>query len=124
ADDEGLLLLDLKDLRALLAHIGERGKELNLEYGRVSASSIGAIQRALLALEEQGGETLFGEPALRISDLMRTALDGRGIINVLDASKLLSAPALYCSLLLWLLSELFEALPEAGDLEKPKLVFF
>ncbi len=124
ADDEGLLLLDLKDLRAMLAHVSDRAAELSRLYGNVSKSSIGAIQRRLLVLERQGGDNLFGEPALDIRDFMRTAADGRGIINVLAADKLMNAPKLYAVFLLWLLSELFEELPEAGDPEKPKLVFF
>ncbi|MEW6268905.1 MAG: helicase HerA-like domain-containing protein, partial [Thermodesulfobacteriota bacterium] len=123
ADDEGLLLLDLKDLRAMLADVAARAKELNVAYGRVSAASVGAIQRALLALEEQGGDRLFGEPALDIEDLMHVA-GGRGVVSVLAAEKLFHAPKLYATFLLWLLSELFEQLPEVGDLERPKLVFF
>ena len=124
ADDEGLLLLDLKDLRSLLTHLDERRKEISVTYGRVSTASIGAIQRRLLVLEEQGGEAFFGEPALRIADLMRTAPDGRGLVNVLAADKLMSSPRLYATFLLWLLSELFEELPEVGDPDKPRLVFF
>jgi DNA helicase HerA-like ATPase len=124
ADDEGLLLLDLKDLRAMLSHAGENAKTYTTKYGNISAASIGAIQRGLLALETQGGDKLFGEPALNIADLMQTDSRGRGVINILAAEKLMSAPKLYATLLLWLLSELFEHLPEAGDPEKPKLVFF
>ena len=124
ADDEGLLLLDLKDLRAVLSEIGERAKELSLVYGNVSKASVGAIQRQLLVLEREGGDAFFGEPALDISDLMRTTGDGRGVINVLAAEKLMSAPRLYATFLLWLLSELFEELPEVGDPDKPRLVFF
>ena len=124
ADDEGLLLLDMKDLRALLTNINDRAKEIAATYGLVSTQSIGAIQRQLLMLEQQGGDEFFGEPALQISDLMRTTRDGRGAISVLVADKLMSSPRLYSTFLLWLLSELFEELPEAGDLEKPKLVFF
>jgi DNA helicase HerA-like ATPase len=124
ADDEGLALLDLKDLRALVAHVGERASELSREYGLVSGSSVGAIQRALLQLEEQGGDRFFGEPAFAIADLMRTAPDGRGVVNVLAADELMARPRLYATFLLWLLSELFEELPEVGDPEKPKLVFF
>ncbi|MET1411101.1 helicase HerA-like domain-containing protein [Roseibium sp. HPY-6] len=124
ADDEGLLLLDLKDLRAMLAHVAERASELSTLYGNVSKSSIGAIQRRLLVLERQGGENFFGEPALDIRDFIRTAQDGRGIVNILAADKLMSSPRLYAVFLLWLLSELFEELPEVGDPEKPKLVFF
>ncbi|HEY8516026.1 MAG TPA: helicase HerA-like domain-containing protein [Candidatus Binatia bacterium] len=123
ADDEGLLLLDLKDLRAMLTDVAARAKELNVAYGHVSAASVGAIQRALLALEEQGGNHLFGEPALDIHDLIRT-VDGRGVVNVLAAEKLFHAPKLYATFLLWLLSEIFEQLPEVGDLDRPKLVFF
>lgn len=123
ADDEGLPLLDLKDLRAMIQHIGERGKELSLSYGNVSAASIGAIQRSLLSLESQGGSQLFGEPMLDIHDLMQT-VEGKGVVNLLDATKLLNTPKLYASLLLWLLSELFETLPEAGDRKLPKLLFF
>ena len=123
ADDAGLLLLDLKDLRAMLQYVGENARQFTTEYGNVSAASIGAIQRALLSLEQQGGERLFGEPMLNIADLMQT-VDGRGMVNILVADKLLLAPKVYATLLLWLLSELFENLPEVGDLEKPKLVFF
>ncbi|WP_417669365.1 helicase HerA-like domain-containing protein [Roseibium sp.] len=124
ADDEGLLLLDLKDLRAMLAHVSDRAAELSRLYGNVSKASIGAIQRRLLVLERQGGDHLFGEPALNIRDFMRIAPDGRGMINVLAADKLMNSPKLYSVFLLWLLSELFEELPEVGDPEKPKLVFF
>jgi uncharacterized protein len=124
ADDQGLLLLDLKDLRSLLHFVGERATELSLPYGRVSTSSIGAIQRRLLMLEQQGAEHFFGEPALDIQELMRTDLSGQGIINVLAADRLMSEPRLYATFLLWLLSELFEELPEVGDPPKPKLVFF
>jgi uncharacterized protein len=124
ADDQGLLLLDLKDLRALMNSVGERADELSLKYGRVSTSSVGAIQRRLLTLEQQGGEHFFGEPALDIQELMRTDLSGQGIINVLAADRLMAAPQLYATFLLWLLSELFEHLPEVGDPPKPKLVFF
>lgn len=124
ADDEGLLLLDLKDLRALLAHIGEEAATISKEYGNVAPASIAAIQRGLLRLEEQQAEKFFGEPALNLNDMMRTAYDGRGFINLLSAGKLLQSPRLYATFLLWLLSELFEDLPEVGDLEKPKLVFF
>ncbi len=124
ADDEGLLLLDLKDLRAMLAHVSDRAAELSRLYGNVSKSSIGAIQRRLLVLERQGGDNLFGEPALDIRDFLRTAPDGRGTINILAADKLMTAPRLYSVFLLWLLSELFEELPEVGDPDIPKLVFF
>lgn len=124
ADDEGLLLLDLKDLRALLVDIAGRSQELSAEYGHVSRASVGAIQRRLLALEEQGAEEFFGEPALDLADFLRTDKDGRGIVNILAADKLMQTPKLYATFLLWLLSELFEELPEIGDPEKPKLVFF
>lgn len=123
ADDNGLLLLDLKDLRAMVQHVGEHTSEYKTQYGNVSASSIGIIQRGLLTLEEQGGDKFFGEPMLDIDDLMQT-VDGRGVINVLAADKLMNSPRLYALFLLWLLAELFERLPEAGDLPKPKLAFF
>lgn len=124
ADDDGMALLDLKDLRAMLVSLADRSAEISAEYGNVSKSSIGAIQRRLLVLEEQGGDAFFGEPALEINDIMRTDRDGRGIISVLAADKLMQSPKLYATFLLWLLSELFEALPEVGDPDKPKLVFF
>jgi hypothetical protein len=124
ADDEGLLVLDLKDLRALLGLVADRADVLAKTYGNVSKASIGAILRQLLVLENQGGDAFFGEPALDIADLMRTSYDGRGVINVLAADKLMSSPKLYATFLLWLLSELFEQLPEVGDPDKPKLVFF
>ncbi|WP_417580285.1 helicase HerA-like C-terminal domain-containing protein [Pelagibacterium sp.] len=124
ADDEGLLLLDFKDLRALLAHVSERRAELSALYGNISTASVGAIQRALLVLEQQGAENFFGEPALKISDLMRTDTQGRGYISILAADDLMRAPRLYAMFLLWLLSELFEHLPEVGNPDKPKLVFF
>ncbi len=124
ADDQGLLLLDIDDLRALLGFVAENRKEISAQYGLVSAQSVAAIQRALLSLERQGGAALFGEPALDLNDLMRTDLSGRGIISILAADRLILKPRLYSSLLLWLLSELFENLPEVGDLEKPRLVFF
>jgi len=123
ADDAGLLLLDLKDLRAMLQFVGEHAKEFTTEYGNISAASVGAIQRGLLALESQGGEKIFGEPMLNIADLMQSER-GKGVINILAADKLMQAPKMYATLLLWLLSELFENLPEAGDLDRPKLVFF
>jgi DNA helicase HerA-like ATPase len=123
ADDQGLLLLDLKDLRAMLQHVGDNAKQFTTEYGNVSAASIGAIQRGLLQIEEQGGDKFFGEPMLDIADFQQT-VDGRGVINILAADKLMSSPRLYATFLLWMLSELFETLPEVGDLEKPKLVFF
>lgn len=124
ADDEGLLLLDLKDLRAILSWVADNAKEIQTEYGLVSAASIGAIQRSLLVLEQQGGDSFLGEPALDLRDLMRTTHDGKGYVNVLASDKLMASPRLYATFLLWLLSELFESLPEVGDLEKPKLVFF
>ena len=124
ADEEGLLLLDMDDLRALLNHAAEREKDISARYGRITRASIGAIQRRLLALESQGGSHFFGEPALRLADLMRTDLSGRGIINVLDARELFHSPRVYATCLLWLLAELFEQLPEAGDPPLPKLVFF
>ena len=123
ADERGLLLLDLADLRALLNLVAEERKSVSTQYGLVSSASIGAIQRALLRLESDGGGQFFGEPALELADLMRTSLDGRGIINILAADRLVLKPRLYSTFLLWLLSELFEELPEAGDLDKPKLVF-
>ena len=123
ADDRGLLLLDLEDLRALLGLVGEERKDISTSYGLVSTQSIGAIQRALLRLEQEGAEMFFGEPALELGDLMRTTTDGRGVINILSADQLILKPKLYSSFLLWLLSELFETMPEVGDLEKPKLVF-
>jgi DNA helicase HerA-like ATPase len=124
ADEEGLLLLDMKDLQALLANIAGRADEISARYGNVTKPSVGAIQRNLLVLEQQGGANFFGEPALKIADLMRTTRDGRGAINVLAADKLMMNPRLYSTFLLWLLSELFEELPEVGDPDKPKLVFF
>ncbi len=124
ADEEGLALLDLKDLRALLSNLAERGREIRTSYGSVSTITIGSIQRRLVVLEEQGAEHFFGEPALDIRDFMRLDSDGRGYISVLAADKLMNAPQLYGTFLLWLLSELFEELPEVGDPDKPKLVFF
>jgi DNA helicase HerA-like ATPase len=124
ADEEGLLLLDMKDLQALLANIADRAGEIGARYGNVTKASVGAIQRTLLILDQQGASYFFGEPALKISDLMRTTPDGRGAINVLAADKLMMNPRLYATFLLWLLSELFEELPEVGDPDKPKLVFF
>ncbi|WP_256645270.1 helicase HerA-like domain-containing protein [Thermomonas paludicola] len=123
ADDRGLLLLDLEDLRALLGLIAEERQDISTSYGLVSSQSIGAIQRALLRLEQEGAGLFFGEPALELTDLMRTTPDGRGVVNILAADQLILKPKLYSSFLLWLLSELFETLPEVGDLEKPKLVF-
>ena len=124
ADDNGLLLLDLKDLRALLQHVGDNSRQFTTQYGNISSASIGAIQRGLLSIEQQGGDQFFGEPALNIADLIQTDERGRGVVNILAAEKLMSSPKLYSTLLLWLLSELFEVLPEVGDLEKPKLAFF
>jgi len=124
ADDNGLLLLDLKDLRAMVQYVGDSAKQFTTEYGNVSTASVGAIQRGLLQLEEQGGDQLFGEPMLDINDLMQTDNKGQGVINILAADKLMNSPKLYSTLLLWLLAELFENLPEVGDPEKPKIVFF
>lgn len=124
ADDNGLLLLDLKDLRAMLQHVGENAASFQSEYGNVSAASVGAIQRGLVSIEEQGGDQFFGEPMLNIEDLMQTDGNGHGVINILAADKLLNAPRLYSTFLLWMLSELFEHLPEVGDVDKPRLVFF
>ncbi len=124
ADDEGLLLLDFKDLRAMLSHVADRAEEVRGDYGQVSKATIGTIQRKLLQLEQQGAEHFFGEPALALADMLLLTPDGRGAVNVLAADKLVQSPRLYASFLLWLLSELFEELPEAGDLDKPKLVFF
>ncbi len=123
ADDSGLLLLDLKDLRAALSYVGENASQFTTRYGNVSSASIGAIQRGLLLLEQQGGDKFFGEPALALDDLMQTD-NGRGVINILAADKLLSSPRLYSTFLLWMMSELYENLPEVGDRDKPKLVFF
>jgi hypothetical protein len=124
ADDHGLLLLDLKDLQAMLRFVGEQARDIATRYGNVSAASLGAIQRHLLVLENQGGERFFGEPALGLSDLMRTGSGGRGHVNVLAADKLVRSPRLYATFLLWLLAELFETLPEVGDRDRPRLVFF
>jgi DNA helicase HerA-like ATPase len=124
ADEEGLALLDLKDLQALLVWLGENRVDLSLRYGNISTASVGAIQRRLLVIENQGGANLFGEPALALADLMRVDQQGRGMVNVLAADRLMNAPRLYATFLLWLLSELFEELPEVGDPDKPKLVFF
>lgn len=124
ADDDGLLLLDLKDLRAMLQHISDRASEYRSTYGNINAASVGAIQRALLQIEEQGADQFFGEPMLDIADFMQTDHHGRGYVNILAADRLMNAPRLYATFLLWMLSELFEHLPEVGDLEKPKLVFF
>ncbi len=124
ADDQGLLLLDMKDLRAMCQSVGDNASSFTTEYGNVSPASIGAIQRGLLQIEEQGGDQFFGEPMLNIADFMQTDSSGKGVVNVLAADKLLAAPRLYATFLLWMLSELFETLPEVGDLDKPKLVFF
>jgi DNA helicase HerA-like ATPase len=124
ADDNGLLLLDLKDLRAMVQHVGDNAQQFTTEYGNISKASVGAVQRGLLGLETQGGEQFFGEPMLDIFDLIQTHTDGRGIINILAADQLITRPKVYATFLLWLLAELFERLPEAGDLEKPKMVFF
>lgn len=124
ADDNGLLLLDLKDLRALIQYVGDNAKEFKTIYGNISAASVGAIQRGLLSLEQAGGHTFFGEPALDLADLLQTDARGQGMVNILAADKLIQSPKLYAAFLLWLLSDLFEQLPEVGDLDKPKLLFF
>lgn len=124
ADKEGLLLLDLADLRALLVYVGENAERIGREVGNVAPASIAAIQRSILQLEQEGGAAFFGEPALRLEDMMRTGLDGRGQVNILDATRLMNSPRLYAAFLLWLMSELFEQLPEVGDPDKPKVVFF
>lgn len=124
ADEKGMLLLDLKDLRAMLTYVGRNAKEYTMQYGNIPSQSIGAIQRSLIVLEDQGGAKFFGEPALDINDWMRTAEDGRGYINILHCVELFHSPALYSTFLLWMLSELFETLPETGDISKPKLVLF
>jgi hypothetical protein len=124
ADDSRLLLLDLKDLRSMVQYVGDNARQFTTEYGNISSASIGAIQRGLLAIDQQGGDRFFGEPALNIAELMQTDERGRGVVNILAADRLLSAPKAYATLLLWLLAELFEELPEVGDPEKPKLVFF
>ncbi|MEO5734138.1 MAG: helicase HerA-like domain-containing protein [Rubrivivax sp.] len=123
ADDNGLLLLDMKDLRGMLQHVGQNASQFTTQYGNVSAASIGAIQRGLMQIEEQGGDQFFGEPMLDIADFIQTT-DGKGVVNILAADQLMNAPRLYATFLLWMLSELFELLPEVGDLDKPKLVFF
>ena len=123
ADDQGMLLLDMKDLRAMLQHVGENAKTFTTEYGNISAASVGAIQRGLMQIEQQGGDRFFGEPMLNIDDFMQT-VGGQGVVNILAADQLLNSPRLYATFLLWMLSELFEQLPEIGDPEKPKLVFF
>jgi DNA helicase HerA-like ATPase len=124
ADDNGLLLLDGKDLRAMLQHVGDNAASFKTEYGNISAASIGAIQRGMLGIEEQGGDHFFGEPMLNIDDWLQTDTGGRGVINILAADKLMNAPRLYATFLLWMLSQVYEHLPEVGDLDKPKLVFF
>ena len=124
ADDNGLLLLDLKDLRAMAQFVGDNAEQFRTQYGNISAASVGAIQRGLLAIEQQGGDRFFGEPALNIQDFMQTDGSGKGVINILTADKLMQTPKVYATLLLWMLSELFEQLPEVGDPEKPRLVFF
>jgi len=124
ADDKGWLLLDLKDLRVMSQHAAEHSAEYQAEYGNISAASVGALQRAMLQIETEGGDLLFGEPALNLDDLLQTDSQGRGVINILASDQLFNSPRVYATLLLWLLSELFEKLPEVGDLEKPKLVFF
>src|SRR5690606_23273710 len=121
ADDEGLPLLDLNDLRALLLWVGQNAADLSLRYGNISGASVGAIQRALLVLENQGGAQLFGEPALELADIIRTDPDGRGRISILAADRLMASPRLYATFLLWLLSELFEELPEVGNPDRPRL---
>ena len=124
ADDNNLLILDAKDLRAMLQYVGDNAKQFQTEYGNISAASIGSIQRSLMAIEQQGGDKFFGEPMLDIDDLIQTMPDGKGVVNILAADQLMLAPKVYASFLLWMLSELFERLPEVGDPEKPKLVFF
>ena len=124
ADDEGMLLLDIKDLKAMLAYIGEHARDYTLNYGNVSVASVGAIQRAVAVLEDQGGDQFFGEPALNIADWMQLDENGKGFINVLAADKLFNNPTMYSTFLLWLLSELYELLPEQGDTDKPRIVFF
>lgn len=124
ADDEGMLILDMKDLRAMLQHVSERASELRVRYGNVSSASVGAIQRSLLRLEAQGAERFFGEPMFDINDMLRVDANGQGMVNILAADKLMQAPRLYAVFLLWMLADLYEQLPEVGDLERPKLVFF
>src|SRR5574343_559278 len=124
ADDQGLLLLDMKDLRAMCQFVGDNASQFTTRYGNISAASIGAIQRGLMQIEAQGGDRFFGEPMLNIADFMQTDAEGRGVVNILAADRLMNAPRLYATFLLWLLSELIEHLPEVGDLDKPKLVFF
>ncbi|HEY4977827.1 MAG TPA: helicase HerA-like domain-containing protein, partial [Candidatus Acidoferrum sp.] len=124
ADDHGLLLLDIKDLQAMLQYVGDNAKQFQTQYGNISAASIGSIQRGILAIQQQGGEKFFGEPALNLDDLMQTDANGHGVVNILAADKLIQSPKLYATFLLWLLTSLFEKLPEVGDPEKPKLIFF
>src|SRR5262249_38043919 len=124
ADDSGYPLLDLKDLRAMLQYVGDNAAQFKTQYGNVSAASIGAIQRGVLEIEQQGGDKFFGEPMLDVDDLIQTDAKGQGVVNVLAADELIRFPKLYATFLLWMLSELYERLPEVGDLEKPKLVFF
>ncbi|MDK8873210.1 helicase HerA-like domain-containing protein [Paracoccus sp. SSJ] len=124
ADEQGLALLDMKDLQAMLVWVGQNAKELSLKYGNVSTASVGAIQRALMVLENEGGNRLFGEPALELADMMRLDASGKGMVNILSAEKLMNAPRLYATFLLWLMSELFEQLPEVGDPDKPRIAFF
>jgi DNA helicase HerA-like ATPase len=124
ADDNGLLLLDTKDLRAMLQHLGDNASSFQTEYGNISAASVGAIQRGLLAIAEQGGEQFFGEPMLNLDDMLQTDASGKGVVNILAADQLLQSPRLYSTFLLWMLSELYEHLPEVGDLDQPKMVFF
>jgi len=124
ADDNGLLLIDLKDLQAMLKHVGDNARDFQTQYGNISAASIGAIQRGLIGLEQQGGDKFFGEPAMNLDDWIQTDANGHGVVNILAADKLMASPTLYAVFLLWLLSELFERLPEVGDPDKPKLVFF
>src|ERR1700678_4339746 len=124
ADDQGLLLLDLKDLQAMLQYAADNAKQFQTQYGNISAASVGAMQRGLLALQQQGGDKFLGEPALNLDDLIQTDGQGHGVVNILAADKLINSPKLYATFLLWLLSELFERLPGVGDAEKPKLVFF
>ena len=124
ADEEGLALLDMKDLQAMLVWVGQNAKDLSLKYGNVSTASVGAIQRALMVLQNEGGDFLFGEPALELADMMRLDASGKGMVNILSAEKLMNAPRLYATFLLWLMSELFEQLPEVGDPDKPRMAFF
>ena len=124
ADDNGLLLLDIKDLQSTLQYVGDNAKQFQTQYGNISAASIGSIQRGIVAIQQQGGDKFFGEPALNLDDLMQTDSNGHGVINLLAADKLIQSPKLYATFLLWLLTALFERLPEVGDLDKPKLVFF